>query len=150
MVSDLSNHAVPRVRERRFQRKCAASGQKGHCVSRFTDYAQSFWGTTVVLFIAAYLECGGDFFINRAVWKSEGSVRALWAVGGVLVLALYSFFLNSSGLKFSHLLGFYVIFFVFASQSISAIEDRKAPSVMSCLGIVFIAIGSMILRSQSN
>jgi hypothetical protein len=77
-------------------------------------------------------------------------VRTFWAVGGVIILALYSFFLNSSGLKFSHLLGFYVFFFVFASQSISAIEDRKGPSLMSCLGIVFIAIGSATLRSQSN
>lgn len=119
-------------------------------MNRFSDFANTTGGTFFVLIVAALFEVGGDWLVNHGVQGSSGSTRVQWVVTGVVALAIYSIFLNSAKIPFETLLGFYVIFFVLASQIIPMIRDRRLPSGITCIGIGLITIGSFVIRSQAK
>ena len=113
--------------------------------SPFARILTSPLGIFVVLAIAAYLEVQGDAFFQNALFHSTGSRKILGFVAGTAVLALYSLFLNSSGLDFGKLLGLYVVLFFVIAQLIAWLKFDQRPTPGIYAGGSLIVLGGVVM-----
>ena len=101
--------------------------------------------TLLLLFTAAVLEAGGDALVRAGLHSKTAPSRALFFIGGALVLFLYGYFVNAPAWDFGRLLGVYVVFFFVVAQLISWIVFHQPPTRTLLIGAGFIVAGGAII-----
>lgn len=102
-------------------------------------------GALGVLAVAAFLEAWGDSFFQAAFYRSQGLMRLLMLLAGVLTLALYGSIVNIPRWDFGKLLGIYVVLFFLAAQLLARIRFGQASTPPIYVGGLFIVIGGAII-----
>lgn len=105
--------------------------------------------TSLVLFLAAVLEAGGDAVVRIALHRPSGIYRVLSFVLGATLLFTYGYVVNSPPWNFGQLLGLYVVFFFVVAQMISWIGFGQRPSLaLTCGGLLIVSGGIVIAVFQ--
>jgi small multidrug resistance family-3 protein len=102
----------------------------------------------LLLFLAAWLEAGGDFLVRKGLHTVSWQ-RAGWFAVGAAVLFIYGWTVNRPPWNFGELLGLYVVFFFVAAQIISVVllhEHVRAPLVAG--GLLIVSGGLVIFLSK--
>jgi len=113
--------------------------------SAFARITASPLGVFAILAIAAYLEVYGDACFQNALFHSIGSRKILGFAAGTIILALYSLFLNSSGLDFGKLLGLYVVLFFVIAQLVAWLKFDQRPTPAIYAGGSLIILGGVVM-----
>ena len=102
-------------------------------------------GAFAVLTLAAYLEVSGDACFQSGLYRSSGSARTLWFVGGTLVLASYGLFVNLPQWDFGKLLGVYVVLFFLVAQIVAKVRFQQSPTMPILVGGTLIVAGGLVI-----
>lgn len=110
-----------------------------------SQLSSSSAGAFLLLAIAAFLEVFGDACFQSAMYQSTGSKRAIWFVGGTLVLVFYSLFVNTPKWDFGKLLGVYVVLFFVAAQIVAKLRFQQSPTPPIYAGGALIVLGGIVM-----
>src|SRR5262245_20568676 len=106
--------------------------------------------TFLILFVAAFLESGGDALVRSGLQATTGISRAFFFLTGAVVLFSYGYVVNSPPWDFGRLLGVYIVFFFIAAQLISYIAFGVIPNKAILLGGALIVSGGLIISFSSS
>jgi hypothetical protein len=102
-------------------------------------------GAALVLVIAASLEVFGDSFFQSGLYRSTGTQRWMWFIGGTAVLGLYGFFVNLPQWDFGKLLGVYVALFFVVAQVVAKVRFHQSPTTPILVGGCLIVAGGLVI-----
>ena len=101
------------------------------------------FGLLIFLGVAAFLEAYGDANWNTFL-QGKGGLR--FAVLGSCVLAAYGFVLNLPNLKFSELIGVYIVFFFLVAQYLAFRQTGQLPATPVVAGGILIVAGGLVIH----
>jgi small multidrug resistance family-3 protein len=101
------------------------------------------FGLLLFLALAAFLEAFGDSNLNRCLQGKEG---LRFGVLGSCVLVGYGIILNLPDLKFSQLMGIYVVFFFLAAQYLAFQHSGQRPTPPVLVGGSLIVAGGLVIH----
>ena len=101
------------------------------------------FGLLIFLGIAAFLEAFGDANWNRCL-QGKGGPR--FGVLGSCVLIAYGIVLNLADLKFSELVGIYVVFFFLVAQYLAFRQSGHLPTIPVIVGGILIVAGGLVIH----
>lgn len=102
-------------------------------------------GILLVLSLAAFLEAYGDSCFQSALYRSGGTARILWTVGGAVTLGLYGLVVNTPRWDFGRLLGLYVVLFFVVAQILAKVRFNQSPTSPVILGGSLIVAGGLVI-----
>ena len=98
-----------------------------------------------ILFLAAFLEAGGDAVVRIALRGHTGLGRGLLLVSGAVVLLAYAVAVNAPEWDFGRLLGIYVVFFFVLAQVISTVVFHQPPDRSVLIGGILVVAGGLVM-----
>ena len=114
-------------------------------MNQLNRFVSSPIGAFAVLALAAFLEVFGDACFQSGLYRSAGSTRAAWFVGGTVVLASYGLFVNLPQWDFGKLLGVYVALFFVVAQIIAKVRFHQPPTTPIYAGGALIVAGGLVI-----
>ena len=105
---------------------------------------------TLLLFVSALLEAGGDAIVRTGLHSTSSLRRILLFLSGGLVLFAYGYLVNRPPWDFGKLLGVYVVFFFVVAQAIGLVVFGQALSRGVWIGGVLIVAGGVIVAVSSR
>jgi hypothetical protein len=102
-------------------------------------------GAFAVLLIAASLEVFGDACFQSGLYRSTGSAKVGWFVGGIAILAGYGLFVNLPQWDFGKLLGVYVALFFLVAQIVAKVRFGQEPTTPILVGGSLIVAGGLVI-----
>jgi len=96
----------------------------------------------MILFVAAFLEIGGDAIIRKGL---RGS-RILLIVSGCAILGCYGIVVNTLKWDFGKLLGVYVSVFALISILFSRLVFKENIPIATWVGVIVIVFGGLIIQ----
>src|SRR5215471_18974777 len=107
----------------------------------------SLTASLIILFLAAFLEVGGDALVRKGLHAPVASSKFTFFVLSTLVFFAYGYTVNSPPWDFGRLLGVYVVCFFIASQVVAYFFFQTVPNRSVLIGGFFIVVGGAIMSS---
>jgi small multidrug resistance family-3 protein len=98
-----------------------------------------------LLFVAAWLEAGGDALIRLGLQSQKFYARAAWILAGGSVLIAYGLAVNAPAWDFGRLLGVYVTMFFVIAQAVNWALFGVLPGPPVLFGGALIVAGGLVM-----
>jgi multidrug transporter EmrE-like cation transporter len=103
------------------------------------------WTAVSILFVASFLEAGGDALMRTAMHSSQTLRKIILFGGGAVVLFTYGYVVNAPPWDFGRLLGLYVVFFFLSAQLVSWLFFNQPPGRAVLVGGALIIGGGLVI-----